>query len=477
MVGAMAQTTEMPPDAGRSWWLREALSADAGEPAPPLSGTTEADVVILGGGYTGLWTAYHLKQLDPSADVVVLEQDICGGGPSGRNGGFALSFWGDLPHLCEIFGDEAAVRLCRTGDESVEAIGTFCRDHDIDAWFRSDGELEVASSEAQVGAWADLVMTLERLGLGDRIEVLSGREVRARVDSPVFHGGVFSRRGATVQPATLARGLRGVVMEQGVRIYEGTPVTRFGAGAKPVAETPSGRVRAGAAVVALNAWASHWKRFRRTITVRGSYIVLTAPAPDRLAELGWTDGMGIGDFRAAVHYLRTTPDGRIAFGIGGMQPDLARRIGPRFGHDVKALQVAADDLVRMFPAFADVPIEAGWGGPIDVAGSYLPFFGSYPDAPVHYGLGYTGNGVAPAHFGGRILALRALGRYEPVLDLPLVDMEPMRFPPEPIRSPGAMIANRAILRAERDEDHGRDPNRLVEFVAGMPKRLGYHLGR
>jgi glycine/D-amino acid oxidase-like deaminating enzyme len=474
----MVTSISIPPDAGRSWWLREALALPefAAEPAPALADETSADVVILGGGYTGLWTALHLKELDPGVDVVILEQDICGGGPSGRNGGFVSSFWPGLPQLVDTFDDRQAIALCEAGEASVRAIGEFCADHGIDAWFRADGDLNAAASEAQIGAWADLIITADRLGIADAFQVLDAEQVRARVDSPTFRGGLFSPYGATVHPARLARGLRRVVMELGVRIYEQTPVTRFGAGSPVVADTTAGSVKAGTGVIALNAWASHWKRFRRAITVRGSYMVMTAPAPEKLRELGWTDGSGLSDYRAAIHYLRTTPDGRIAFGIGGMQPNLARHIGPRFAYDERALQVAIADLHRMFPTFVDVPIEAGWGGPIDVSGTHLPFFGSLAGASVHYGLGYTGNGVGPAHLGGRILALRSLGRFEDVLELPVVDMEPLRFPPEPIRSPGALIANQAIRRKDEFEDRGDEPNPLVDFVAKLPRRLGYNLG-
>jgi len=468
----------VPPDAGRSWWLREALTLPefAGEPAPALSGDDKADVVILGGGYTGLWTAWFLKELDPGVDVVVLEQDICGGGPSGRNGGFVTSFWGEISNLAEDFGDPAAVRLCEVGEASVAAIGRFCEEQGVDAWFRYDGDLGAASSDAQIGEWADRVITMDRLGLGDQIQVLSPGEVRAKVDSPVLRGGVFTEHGATVHPARLARALRGAVLARGVRIYEGSPVSRFGDGDPVSAETPGGTVTAGAGVLAMNAWAQHWKRFRRAITVRGSYIVLTAPAPERLEDLGWTDGLGLWDHRSALHYVRNTPDGRIAFGIGGMQPNLARTIDPRYAYDPDGIRVAAEDLHRMFPTFADVPIEAAWGGPIDVSGSHLPFFGSFERGTVHYGLGYTGNGVGPAHLGGQILAHRALGRYADVLELPLVDMEPKRFPPEPIRATGAAVANHAILRRDRAHDAGEEPNPFTDFVAKLPRRLGYHLG-
>ena len=255
-------------------------------------------------------------------------------------------------------------------------------------------------------------MAADRLGLPDLFRVVDRVTVRELIDTPRLHGGIYTPMGATVQPARLARGIRRVLLERGVRIYEQTPVTRFGAGSPVIAETPDGAVRAGSAVVALNAWAAHWKRFRRLLTVRGSYIALTAPAPEKLEELGWTNGMGLWDHRAALHYVRTTPDGRIAFGVGGMQPGLARTIGPRFAWDERAVGVAADDMYRMFPSFKDVPIEAAWGGPIDVAGHHIPFFGSVDGGTVHYGHGYTGNGVGPSHLGGRILAALTLGRIE-----------------------------------------------------------------
>ncbi len=468
----------VPPDQGRSWWLREALAMPKfqGPPSPPLQGDTQADVVILGGGYTGLWTAWFVTQMAPGTDVVLLEQDICGGGPSGRNGGFVNSFWGDLAHLTKVHGDTQALRLCEAGETSVRAIGEFCREQGFDAWFRPDGDLAAATSEAQVGEWADQVIAFDRLGLSEHMQVLTREEIRRRVDSPVIRGGVATAFGATVQPARLARGLRNAVIDAGVRVFEGTPVTSFGVGRPVRVKTPGGTVTAGAGVLAMNAWAQHWRRFRRAITVRGSYIVLTAPAPERLQALGWTDGAGLWNYREAVHYIRTTPDGRIAFGIGGMQPDLARTIDHRFAYDEASLRVAIADLHRMFPTFADVPIEAGWGGPIDVSGTHEPFFGTLERGTVHYGLGYTGNGVGPAHLGGTILAHRALGTYDDVLALPIVDVEPKRFPPEPIRSPGAMVANLAIRRRDAARDAGEEPNPFVDFVAKLPRRLGYNLG-
>ena len=467
---------DLPPDAGRSWWLLDALAADPGEPAPPLTGDTTADVVILGGGYTGMWTALFLKEAEPDLDVVLLEQDICGGGPSGRNGGFVNSWWSGLAELCHRFGEAPTLALCRAGEESVKAIGEFCAANAIDAWFRPDGDLGAASSEAQIGYWADNVMAADRLGLPDLFRVVDRQSIRELIDTPRLHGGVYTPMGATVQPARLARGIRRVLLERGVRIHEQTPVTRFGAGSPVIAETSGGVVRAGSAVVALNAWAAHWKRFRRLLTVRGSYIALTAPVPDKLEELRWTNGMALWDHRAALHYVRTTPDGRIAFGVGGIQPGLARSIGPRFAWDERAVAVAADDLYRMFPSFQDVPLEAAWGGPIDVAGHHIPHFGSLDGGTAHYGHGYTGNGVGPSHLGGQILAALTLGRSSDLFSLPIVTERPMKFPFEPVRSPGVYVANKAIWRKDQLEDRDEEPSPIVDFVAHLPRRMGYNLG-
>jgi glycine/D-amino acid oxidase-like deaminating enzyme len=279
-----------------------------------------------------------------------------------------------------------------------------------------------------------------------------------------------------VHPARLARGLRRLLLEAGVRIFEHTTVTRLGMGRPVVAETPDGTVRAGDAVIGLGAWATWWKAFRPRLTLRGSYMVITAPAPDRLEELGWTGGEAIRDLRSSIHYLRTTPDGRIAFGLGGLQPNLARRIDQRYDHEPRYARRVANDLYRMFPSFEGVPIEAAWGGPINVSGFTMPFFGTLGRGSVHYGLGYTGNGVGPSHLAGKILAALALHVEDGFTRLAVVTRKPKRFPPEPIRSPGAFVVNAAIRRKDDREDAGRRVGAVTRAIARLPRRLGYHLG-
>ena len=280
-----------------------------------------------------------------------------------------------------------------------------------------------------------------------------------------------------MHPARLARGLRNALVASGVRIYERSPVSRFGAGSPVVAETADGRVTAGAGVLAMNAWAQHWKRFKRAITVRGSYIVLTAPAPDLLADLGWTDGMGLWDYREALHYVRTTPDGRIAFGIGGMQPDLARHIDPRFAYDEDSIRVGVGDFHRMFPTFRDVPIDAAWGGPIDVSGDHLPFFGS-----LEHGHGALRPGVHGQR--RRPVAPRRADPRAPGARRSTTTCSRCR---SSTWSRGGSRPSRSARWASRSRTARStaatnrwttiaNPNPFVDFVAKLPRRLGYNLG-
>jgi glycine/D-amino acid oxidase-like deaminating enzyme len=465
--------------AERSWWMEEALADPAleGEPTPPLDRDVTADVVVLGGGYTGMWTAWFLKEREPELDVVLLERDVCGGGPSGRNGGFCNGFWEDIEILVELFGVARALEVCHAAERSVEEIGAWCTDHDVDAWYTAAGHLGVATSAAQEGAWDDWYALMVRLAVEDgRIEPLTPDQVAERCRSPLFGAGVLTTNVATLQPARLARGLRRELLRTGVHIFEGTPVLRFRGGSSPVVETPGGLVRAGRAVLGMGAYMAPLPRFRRTIVPRGTYIVLTEPVPDRLEAIGWTGGEGIYDFRTALRYLRTTRDGRVAFGAATAVAGLGVGLGPRLDFDERSVVDIARDLARMFPTLADARLECAWGGPIDVTGCHVPSFGTLPGGRAHFGVGYTGGGVGPCHLGGRILSGLALDADDEVTRLPLVGLEPKRLPPEPLRSPGVAIVQRAILAKDEAEDRGRRPNPVVDLVARLPRRLGYHLG-
>jgi glycine/D-amino acid oxidase-like deaminating enzyme len=472
----------LPAQAHISWWMEEARrdpAFEADDPCPPLEGRTEADVVIVGGGYTGMWTAWHLLEREPGIDIVLLEGDeICGAGPSGRNGGFCYGMWEDLEALIGMFGREEAIRLATAAHSSVDAIETWLAEHDVDAWFTKAPFVNAASSAAQEGVWRETVDLFAELGLGEWIQELSADQVRARIDSPVLGGGTLQPGNATLQPARLALGLRRELKRRGVHIHERTHVARISAGPPVAVETRDGAtITAAQGVLGLGAWTASLPRFRRLVVPRGTYIIVTEPAPDRLTDINWTGGEGVGDYRVALHYLRTTPDGRIAFGAGSATAGAGVGLGPRLRYDERAIVNLVDDFARWFPSFEGVALERAWGGPMDVTTSHQPFFGTAPGGALHVGAGYTGGGVGPCHMGGRILSGLATGADDEWTSLPLVHHEPRRFPPEPFRSTGAALVQGAIVRRDQAHDRGGKPDPVTDLIAHLPRRvLGYELG-
>jgi glycine/D-amino acid oxidase-like deaminating enzyme len=469
--------TAPPRQARVSWWMEEARAALEPVPQPPLTGETTADIVILGGGYTGLWTAWFLAERDPGCDVVLLESDeLCGSGPSGRNGGFCYGMWEDLEALVRFFGETDALRVAEAAQRSVGEIEAWLDANGVDAWFTRGGHLTIATSPAQDDAWASLVATAKELGVGERFRELDPDAVQERCRSPVFRAGLLQPDNATLQPARLALGLRAALLARGVRIHESSPVTKFNEGPPVDVVTAGGSVRAERGVLALGAWSASLPAFRRSIVPRGTYIVVTEPAPDRLTEIGWTGGEGLADWRTALRYFRTTPDGRIAFGAAAATAGAGVGLGPRLRYDPASIVKLVDDFRRFFPSWAGVEIEAAWGGPMDVTGRHLPSFGTLPAGSMHYGVGYTGGGVGPCHLGGKILSALALGVEDEHTSLPLVDLPLQRFPPEPLLSIGAAVTQHAIVRTDEAEDNGLRPNPLTGFLARLPRRMGYEIG-
>ncbi len=446
------------------WWI-----AEAGLPAPlpPLRGDVRADVVVIGGGYCGLWTAWHILEAEPGARVVVLESERCGLGPSGRNGGFVNSLWLSLPALRERFGAPAAERLARASRDSVMAIGAWCAAEGVDAFYRRAPHPVLSAAPQQDGVGAGAVD-------GDEIVALSQQEAQVICASPVFRGGVLVRTAATVHPARLGFGLRDRLLAHGVRIFENSPVRALRGS---TAETDGGRVLAGAAAVAINARSGALKPLRRRLTVASSHIVVTERVPDVIDDLGWKGGEPITDGRALLHYFRTTPDGRILFGGAGGRVAAGARAGGRAEVDSEVVARTVRDLHRFFPGLAGRRIEHAWGGPIDVSPAHLPSVVALPGHGVHAAFGFTGNGVGPAHLAARSLASVTLERRDEASGLAIVEPPAATLPPEPFRIAGAALVRRAIVRKEAAEEAGGRAGLLTRSVADLPARLGMHLVR
>jgi glycine/D-amino acid oxidase-like deaminating enzyme len=460
----------------RSLWLEEALAREDGDDVHELDEDVEADVCIVGGGYTGLWAALRVKELEPDASVVLLEADICGGGPSGRNGGFALSWWPKIETLQKRVGTEEALRLAKASESAIAEIGEFCARESVDAHFHQGGWLWTATSPAQVGSWEGAAAIAE--SYGERpFRLLSAEEVRARTGSAVHLGAALEASAATVQPALLARGLRRVALERGVRVHEGTPMLDLAREAG-IVRTPSGSVRAGAVVLALNAWAIRIRELARALVAVSSDIVATAPMPDRLEESGWTGGEAISNCRLMVHYYRTTRDGRVAFGRGGGRLAFAGRVNSNFDRNDRQTEELKQDLVRLVPAADGVAITNDWGGPIDRTTDGLPLAGRLPGRiPIVYGTGYSGNGVAPALTFGKILASSALGRADEWSEAGLNRGVPSRFPPEPVRFLGGLVVREAVRRKEGREDRGLACDPVTGAVAGLAPQGFFRIRR
>ncbi len=458
------------------YWLEE---AGALAPAPPLAGEIEADVVVVGGGFTGLWAAWHLKELEPGARVVLLEADGCGRGPSGRNGGFCNAMWFSLASMRSRWGDEPALAVALAAQAGVEGIAAFCAEQEVDAWFRRAGYMQVSTAAAHDGVLAKGLEACRELGVADAVTALSHDEVMARCASPLFRTGAISAGGATVQPARFALGLRERLRARGVELFESTPVRSLRDAADGVeARTPAGTVRARTAVLAIGAAAKSWGGpLRNRLSVASSHIVITEPVPDLLEEIGWTGGECIIDGRALVDYFRTTPDGRIVFGWGGGRIAMGARLGGRSELDPEVVAAVAEHLHAFFPGLAGRRITHAWGGPIDASPTHLPMVLPLPGGRAFVAAGYTGNGVGPSHMVGRTLASLALDRRDEPSRLAFVDPAPPLVPPEPLQWIGGEAIRAGIIAKENAELAGRPPGRIASAVARVPELIGFHIGR
>jgi glycine/D-amino acid oxidase-like deaminating enzyme len=457
-----------------SWWLEQALAAEGDpEPASALEGEAETDVAVVGGGYTGLWTALALRERVPDARVTLLEAEICGAGPSGRNGGFLNGWWQVLGELRRLVGDGGALETARAGARIVPAVREFCERRGEDVWLREGGYLKVSAAPAQDHAVDEAVAAARELGVSEQAAPLTREQVAERCRSPVFRHGVLFPDGATVQPALLARALRRAALAEGVSIHEGSPVVGLEDGA---VRTPGGRLRAQEIVLATNAALTGWGPVSRRLTNFGSYVVLTDLVPELLERIGWTGGEAIVDGRMFVHYFRTTRDGRVLMGSGSGPIGFGGRIDERFSRDRPTADRAEAGLRRLLPDLAEARVERSWGGPIDVSADHLPFFGTVPGKRVHYGAGYSGNGVGPSWVGGQVLASLAAGLDDEWTRLPLVTRRVKLLPPEPLKRLGGGLVRTAIMACEAAEQQGRRGPLPARAVAALPRLVGMQIG-
>lgn len=449
----------------RSYWMNQAEPGV--QPRHTSTGDLTADVVIVGGGFVGLWTALSIKEHEPECRVVVLEQDVCGGGASGRNGGFVMSWWPKIQSLLKFCSRDEALFLATAAEKAIYELGEFCDANAIDAAFTQSGWLWTATCEAHLGAWEGTVAACEKLG-AKPFEMLSRSEVAKRTGSPIHIGGVIEKSNATVQPAALVRGMKRVAESLGVIIREGCAVGEIQPGSPARLATNLGRVSADRVVLATNAWSTAISELNKKIVAVGSSVVVTQPIPRKLRQMGWSGGESITNSQMMVNYYRTTQDGRIVFGKGTGNLSFGSKMTSVFSDDPAGVDLTTQSFRDTYRDLGDEPIDSFWSGPIDRTYDSLPIFGALSNTDnIFYGIGWSGNGVGPSRLGGRILASLALGRKDVWSSCSLVGRSTRSFPTEPFRYVGGMLVRNAVLRKEHAEMSGHSSHYFDNCLARL----------
>ncbi len=435
-----------------SYWLDQ---PDAPAPQPPLAGRDSAELAVVGGGFTGLWTALQAKEADPGRDVVLLEARRVAWAGSGRNGGFcAASLTHGLGNGQERFPRELAT-LERLGHRNLDEIEKAVARYGIDCDFARTGELSVATQPWQVEGLRETAQIAGRLG--KHVRLLAGDAVRAEVHSPTYLGGLWDPDGcATLDPARLAWGLRRACLDAGVRIYEGSPVRSLAgeAGAPDglALRTPGGQVTAHRVALATGALAPLLRRLRYYLIPVYDYVLMTEPlSAAQLASIGWAHRQGIGDSANQFHYYRLTSDNRILWGGYDAIYHYGSKVAAAQDQRPATFGKLAEHFFQTFPQLAGVRFSHQWGGVIDTCSRFCAFFGTAHQGRLAYAAGYTGLGVGASRFGGRVLLDLLGGEPTEFTELELVRTKPIPFPPEPLRSAGVQLTRWSLARADQHE--------------------------
>ena len=412
------------------------------------------DVAIIGGGFTGLSTAYNLLKDDPGMKVAVLEAEGIGFGASGRNGGFSMTLFGLEPAVTKsLFGQQRTVEAHRYMERAVDYVDALVKEHKIQSDYEFPGFLRAATTPGYVKRIQHDLEILTSMGVTG-IEWIEAGKIRAEVDSPLFLGGWWEPRCGLLNPAKQARELKRIAQKAGADIYEETPVLEIERAPRStlhasrfILHTPGGTVAAEKVVFATNAYSHLIPGLRSKQVPAFTHMVVTEPlAEKQLKTIGWKNRQGIEDARNLVHYFRLTADNRIAMGGSDVSisygRDMERDLNPRTFADLER------DVVRLFPTLKGIRFTHRWGGPVSVPIDMAPAIGFLGDPRAIYSLGCVGHGVSMTHLNGRTIADLLQERKTDLTDVWFVNRKMIPWPPEPLR----LIASQAIRGYMRIED-------------------------
>ncbi|QOC93573.1 NAD(P)/FAD-dependent oxidoreductase [Micromonospora craniellae] len=434
-------------------------------PRPPLSGDSVADVVIVGAGYTGLWTAYYLAEAEPALRIVVLERQVAGYGASGRNGGWCSALLPtSLTGLARRHGRDAAIAMQHAMYDTVREVGRVVAAEGIDCHWSYGGTVLLARSEPQVQRARATVAEAREFGFGPAdLDLLGPAEAVARCGATGVRAATYTPHCAALHPARLVRGLARAVERRGVTIHERTPVTEI----RPrAAVTPAGTVRAPVVIRATEGYTSALTGHRRALAPVYSLMIATEPLPDETwAEIGLAERETFSDHRHVIIYGQRTADGRLAFGGRGAPYHFGSRVRSDFDREPRVFAALRRSLGDLFPVLGpDVPVTHTWGGPLGVARDWAASVGYHRADGLGWAGGYVGDGVGTSNLAGRTLA--DLIRNEPteLTRLPWVNHRSPRWEPEPLRWLAVNAGLRLMLSAdERESRTGRPSRRATTF--------------
>ncbi|KUL52266.1 MULTISPECIES: NAD(P)/FAD-dependent oxidoreductase [unclassified Streptomyces] len=447
--GAMTRWTTSLSDAKPvSYWLDDPGRPD---PEPALTGDERCDLLVVGGGYSGLWTALMAKERDPDREVVLVEGREAGWAASGRNGGFcAASLTHGLGNGLARWPGEIA-KLEELGARNLDEIEAAVKRYSIDCEFERTGEIDVATEPHQLAELRELYEEMAAQGLAGGAELLDADALREHVDSPTFLGGLWDREGvAMLHPAKLAWGLKRVCLEKGVRVHEHTPALELApAGAGMAVRTPYGRVFARQVALATNVFPSLVKRLRSYTVPVYDYALMTEPLTGgQLAAIGWKNRQGLGDSANQFHYFRLTADNRVLWGGYDAIYPFGGKVRAEYDDRPETYAKLAGHFFTCFPQLEGVRFTHAWGGAIDTCSRFSAFFGTAHQGRVAYAAGYTGLGVGATRFGADVMLDLLSGERTERTELEMVRTKPLPFPPEPFAWTGVALTKWSLARAD-----------------------------
>ena len=432
------------------YWYDDADEPDSN---PTLVRTESCDLCIVGGGYTGLWTAIIAKERDPSRDVILIDAHEVGSAASGRNGGFMdSSLTHGVANAQQRFPNEVNV-LEELGLQNLNEIESAIRRYNIDCDYERTGAIDVATSSHPASYLAELRDDYQQLrSLGQSVEWLDQETLRSQVHSPTYSGGLWRKdRAALIDPARLAWGLKTAAESLGVRIYEDSKaisVEKDGVGV--LVDTPLGRVRAGKVALGTNAFKPLLKRLGHYVAPVYDYCLVTEPlTPAQLASIGWENRQGISDIPNQFHYYRLTADNRILSGGYDAMYYFGGKMNTELESRPESWALLSQHFFQTFPQLEGVRFSHAWGGAIDTCTRFSVFWGRAMGGRVAYALGYTGLGTASTRFGAEVMLDLLDGRRSKATSTKFVQDKPLPFPPEPFRFAGIQATRWSLDREDK----------------------------